>query len=89
VRLDKLLQATGIVKRRTRAQELCRAGYVQLDGSPAKAAKEVRVGQGLKVQLGRRVLLFEVREIPRAPVPKHRRGDFVHLLKSDTIDDDQ
>ena len=89
MRLDKLLQATGIVKRRTRAQELCRAGYVQLDGAAAKAAKEVRAGQQLTVQLGRRVLVFEVREIPRGAVPKQRRDEVVHLLQSRTIDDDK
>jgi len=87
VRLDKLLQATGIVKRRARAQELCRAGYVQLDGVDAKAGKEVKVGQELSVQLGRQVLVFEVREIPRGVVTKQRRGEVVQLLQRHTIDD--
>ncbi|MGD8237985.1 MAG: S4 domain-containing protein [Armatimonadota bacterium] len=89
MRLDKLLQATGIVKRRTRAQELCRAGYVRLDGHRAKAGKEVRAGQRLKVQLGRSVLTFEVRQIPRGPVPKSQRADVVHLLKTQTVDDEK
>ena len=89
MRLDKLLQATGIVKRRTRAQELCRAGYVQLDGLAAKAGRDVKAGQQLTVQLGRRVLVFEVREIPIRPVPKQRRGDVVRLLKTHVLGDDQ
>lgn len=89
MRLDKLLQATGIVKRRTRVQELCRAGYVRLDGQRAKAGKEVKAGQQLKVQLGGSVLTFEVLQIPRGPVPKSQRGDVVHLLKTQTIGDDQ
>jgi ribosomal 50S subunit-recycling heat shock protein len=89
VRLDKLLQATGIVTRRTRAQELCHAGYVQLDGVPAKPGREVRAGQHLTVQLGRRVLTFEVRQVPRGPVPKAQRSEVVRLLKARTIDDDQ
>ena len=86
--MDKLLQAAGIVKRRTRAQELCRQGYVSLDGRPAKAGKQVKVGQQVTVQLGRRVLVFEVCQIPGAVVPKQQRDDVVRLLETRTIQDD-
>ncbi|MFQ6097871.1 MAG: S4 domain-containing protein [Armatimonadota bacterium] len=88
MRLDKFLQASGIVRRRTRAQELCERGYVMLDGRPAKAGKSVRPGQRIRVQLGSRILTFEVRALPERPVSRDRREDIAQLLESRTVDGD-
>ena len=54
MRLDKFLKVSRIIKRRTVANEACDAGRVLVDGQSAKAAKEIRVGHKIEIQLGQR-----------------------------------
>lgn len=42
---------------------MCDAGRVLVDGLPAKAARQVRVGNRITLDLFRRQLVIEVREI--------------------------
>ncbi len=44
MRLDKFLQVSRLVKRRTVANTLCSRGKVLINGHPAKAGKEIAVG---------------------------------------------
>jgi ribosomal 50S subunit-recycling heat shock protein len=64
VRLDKFLQATRLVKRRTLANRLCEAGKVTLNGRKAKPAAEVRVGDLISLTLGPRRLVARVWHLP-------------------------
>jgi ribosome-associated heat shock protein Hsp15 len=43
-RVDQWLWAVRIFKTRTEATEACRGGHVRVNGSPAKAATSVRIG---------------------------------------------
>ncbi len=52
MRLDKFLQQSRLVKRRTLAKELADAGRVRLNGKTAKAAAEVAVGDRIEVTTG-------------------------------------
>lgn len=71
MRLDKFLQVSRLVRRRTLANNLCRAGRVTLNGRPAPPAAPVRPGDVLAVELGGRRLRARVRAVPpegaRAP----------------------
>jgi ribosomal 50S subunit-recycling heat shock protein len=67
LRLDKFLQVSRLVKRRTIAQELIAAGRVSLSGRTAKPGTEVRVGDRLELRLGPRVLRVRVLEVPEHP----------------------
>jgi len=49
VRMDKLLWAARFFKTRSLAAKACELGRIQCDGQPAKAAREVRIGDLLKV----------------------------------------
>ena len=49
VRIDKWLWAARFFKTRTLAARACELGRVQANGQPAKPAREVRVGDMLKV----------------------------------------
>jgi ribosome-associated heat shock protein Hsp15 len=49
VRIDKFLWATRFFKTRTLASRACELGRIQSNGQPAKAAREVRVGDMLRV----------------------------------------
>jgi ribosomal 50S subunit-recycling heat shock protein len=67
VRLDKFLQVTRLVKRRALAQEVVRAGRVQVAGRTAKPGTEVRSGDVLDLRLGRRHLVVRVAAVPERP----------------------
>ncbi len=54
MRLDKYLKVSRIIKRRTVANEACDAGRVLVNGRPASASYDVKVGDILELQLGAR-----------------------------------
>jgi ribosomal 50S subunit-recycling heat shock protein len=87
MRIDKYLQLSGIVPRRSRAQEACTRGNVELNGRPAKPAAAVSVGDRLTVRLGRRQSTYEVLELPARPVPKASRHEAARLIDSQAVDD--
>ncbi|MHB8844452.1 MAG: RNA-binding S4 domain-containing protein [Nitrospirota bacterium] len=64
MRLDLFLKATRLVKRRTIAQEMCDAGKVLVNGTPAKPAKEIRTGDALRLSYPSRIIDIEVLVVP-------------------------
>jgi ribosome-associated heat shock protein Hsp15 len=52
VRMDKWLWAARFFKTRTLATKACELGRVQSSGRPAKAAREVRIGDMLQITNG-------------------------------------
>jgi ribosomal 50S subunit-recycling heat shock protein len=52
VRLDKYLQDSRLVKRRVLARTLCDLGRVKVNARPAKASKQVQVGDLVEIDLG-------------------------------------
>lgn len=63
MRLDKYLKVSRIIKRRTVANEACDAGRVQINGKPAKASAEVKVGDIIEVGFGTKAVKVEVLDI--------------------------
>jgi len=49
VRMDKWLWAARFFKTRALAARACELGWIQSNGQPAKAAREVRIGDMLRV----------------------------------------
>jgi ribosomal 50S subunit-recycling heat shock protein len=64
MRLDKFLQLSRLIKRRTMANRLCDAGRVTLNGHRAKPAAEVEVGDLIGVNFGSRQIVARVLRIP-------------------------
>ncbi len=60
MRLDLALKRLLLVKSRSEAKEACDVGAVQLNGKPAKAALEVRVGDRIRVDYAHRTLEIEL-----------------------------
>ncbi len=52
MRLDKFLQTSRIVKRRTVATELCNRGRVEVNDRPAKAGRALLVGDTVSLSFG-------------------------------------
>lgn len=60
MRLDKYLKITRLIKRRTIANEACDAGKVIVNGKPARASYDVKVGDIIEITLGARLLKVKV-----------------------------
>lgn len=63
MRLDKYLKVSRIIKRRTIANEACDAGRVLVNGKPAKASLNVKVGDVIEIMFGTKTLKVEVLSI--------------------------
>jgi ribosomal 50S subunit-recycling heat shock protein len=64
MRLDKFLQLSRLVRRRTLAHSLCRAGRVTLNGRRAAPAALVRLGDVVMVELTSRRFRARVLTLP-------------------------
>ena len=63
MRLDKYLKVTRIIKRRTVANDACDAAHVSVNGRPAKASYDVKIGDVVEVTFGQRTLKFRVTDV--------------------------
>ncbi|HWI53871.1 MAG TPA: RNA-binding S4 domain-containing protein [Symbiobacteriaceae bacterium] len=73
MRIDKFLKVSRIIKRRTLAKEVCDGDRVMINGRRAKAGTEVKTGDTVAIDFGRRQLtvqILEVRENVRAAEAK-------------------
>ena len=59
-RLDKFLKVSRIIKRRTIANEACDAGRVMVNGKPAKASLNVKVGDVIEIAFGTKTVKVRV-----------------------------
>lgn len=85
MRIDKFLQLTGLVKRRTLAKELCDAGRIKINGKMAKPSTEVQVGDLIECYIGLERCEVRVLQIPKGPVPTSRRAEFIEMIKRERI----
>ena len=60
MRLDKYLKTARLIKRRTVANEACDNGLVSVNGRPARASYDVKVGDVISLRMGVRTLQVEV-----------------------------
>ena len=66
MRLDKYLKVSRLIKRRTVANEACDSERVFVNGRPAKASYDVKVGDKLELHFGARTLAVEVLAVAEA-----------------------
>ena len=60
MRLDKYLKVSRLIKRRTVANEACDNERVVVNGRPARASYEVKVGDRIEIHFGAKTLCVEV-----------------------------
>lgn len=63
MRLDKYLKVSRIIKRRAVANDACDASCVTVNGRPAKASYDVKVGDILEITFGSRTLKIRVSDV--------------------------
>ncbi len=80
MRLDKFLQISRLIKRRTSAKEACLAGRVQVNGKVAKPGSEVKDGDRIDVAWGKKVTRVEVLQIPERSIPASQAKTLYEVL---------
>lgn len=63
MRLDKYLKVSRLIKRRTVANEACDNTRVTVNGRPAKASYDVKVGDRIEIQFGQRTVAVKVLQV--------------------------
>lgn len=63
MRLDKYLKVSRIIKRRTVANEVCDAGKAVVNGKPARASYDVKVGDVIELNFETRQVKFRVENV--------------------------
>lgn len=63
MRLDKFLKVSRIIKRRTLAKEVAEAGRIQVNGRVAKPGTDLKEGDTLTIDFGRRQLVARVLQL--------------------------
>ena len=63
MRLDKWLKVSRLIKRRTVANEACDNDRVSVNGRPARASYEVKVGDQVELRFGASTVKVEVRMV--------------------------
>lgn len=63
MRLDKYLKVSRLIKRRTVANEACDADKVSVNGKPARASYDVKVGDVIEINIGAKPLKAKVLDV--------------------------
>ena len=63
MRLDKYLKVSRLIKRRTVANEACDSERVSVNGKPARASYEVKVGDVIEIRFGARRTRVQVLKV--------------------------
>ncbi|MBD3183789.1 RNA-binding S4 domain-containing protein [Candidatus Poribacteria bacterium] len=68
MRLDKFLKISRIIKRRPVAKAVCDSNHVLVNDQLAKAGKEVKEGDTLRIDLKSKILTCRILSIPTGNV---------------------
>lgn len=63
MRIDKFLKVSRLIKRRTVANEACDAEKVSVNGKPARASYDVKVGDEIEINMGKSPLKIRVLKV--------------------------
>ena len=63
MRLDKFLKVSRLIKRRTVANAECDAEKVSVNGKPARASYDVKVGDEIEINMGKSPLKIRVLKV--------------------------
>ena len=84
MRLDLFLKASRLCPRRSVAQQLCEAGFVLVNGRPAKSSHTVKVRDEISLRWRGRVLLARVLIVPGTKNISRQEAGSLSEIVSDT-----
>ena len=79
MRLDKFLKVSGLIKRRTVANEACDAGRVMVNGRQPRHLSSVKAGDVIEIAFGTRNVKVEVLDVQET-VRKDDASDLYRYL---------
>ena len=89
MRLDLFLKASRLIPRRSLAQEFCEKGLVRVNEIKAKASKEVKEGDTIKIKRRNRKTTIRISAIPQnKQVSKAGAEDLYHILTDEITETD-
>lgn len=80
VRIDKYIWAIRCYKTRSEATEACKGNKVQVNGSPVKPSKEVRIGDTIAVRKGSAQFTYKVLQLAENRMGAQLVPDFAENL---------
>ena len=85
MRLDLFLKVSRLCPRRTLAQELCDAGFVLLNGRPAKSAHAVKAGDEIQIRRRDREIIARALKAPATRNVSRRDADQLVEIVSERV----
>ena len=79
MRLDKFLIVSRLIKRRTVANEACDAGRVSVNGKPAKASVNVKVGDIIEIAFGAKTVKVRVLDLLETSKKEQAKDIFEYI----------
>ena len=86
MRLDLFLKLSRMVTRRTLAQQMCEAGAVRINGSRAKSAHVVRIGDELVIRHRGRISTIRVLDVPSKQVSRSDARSLYETVSVESYD---
>ena len=83
MRLDKFLKVSRLIKRRTVANSVSEMGRVLVNNTPAKPAKQLKVGDKIKIEYSKKTIEVEVLIVPTGNVSIQESSTLYKELSSD------
>ena len=83
MRLDKFLKVSRLIKRRTVANEACDAARISVNGKPAKASYDVKLGDMIAVAFGSKTVTVRVMEIKETTKKNESLGMYEVVSESE------
>jgi ribosomal 50S subunit-recycling heat shock protein len=88
MRLDLYLKASRLVLRRALANELCDAGLVKVNGTPAKPSRDVKANDEIEIKRRSRLTKIRVLQVPeKKQISKQDAPNLYEILSEETMED--
>ncbi len=81
MRLDKYLKVSRLIKRRTVANEVSDMGRVYVNGQPAKAAKQLKIGDEISIEYANKTVKVRVVKIPQNNVSVQEASTLYEIIE--------
>ncbi len=88
MRLDKFLKVSRLIKRRTMAKEVSDQGRILVNGTPAKASTNVKVGDELTIRFGQRRVTARIERIQENS-RKEEAAEMYTVLKEERLSESE
>ena len=85
MRLDLFLKASRLVLRRTVAQQLCDAGLVTVNGTPAKSSRTVHPRDEIALRRRNHLLTIKVLAVPATKQTSRSDASNLYEILSDKV----